>query len=314
MRGLGAPARVKAAIVDRYHRFGGSSPINDHTRALVAALQTELTRAGRPLRVYWGTRNWHPLLPDVMRRMAGDGVRRVAAFITSTFSSYSSCRRYREDLHAALCGLEPKLRVDRLRMGYNHPGFLTAMADRLRSALAEHPPHPVLFTAHSLPLRMARCCDYVGQLQEASRLAAERAGVTAWRLVYQSNNASYGEPWLQPDIGGALREVRDAGHKHVTVVPIGFICDHMEVVLDLDIEAQAQAQALGLRMTRAGTVGTHPAFVAMIRELVEERMQASPVRRWEGAHGPAADYCAPDCCLSGRPTAPRAAIGAALSS
>ena len=268
--------------------------------------------------MYWGNRNWHPMLGDTMARMAADGVRHAIAYATSTFSSYSGCRKYREDLYAAVDGLDGAPQIDKLRIGYNHPGFITAMAERLRDAFArvqdegERP--ALLFTAHSLPLSMAHACDYRAQLREACTLSAETAGAGEWELVYQSQNASYGEPWLGPDIGEALESVRAAGHTVVVVAPIGFVCDHMEVVLDLDVEAAEKANALGLDMVRAGTVGAHPAYVNMVRDLIVERTTANPDRPALGASGPNHDYCPVDCCLSGRPGEPRAALcGAELA-
>ena len=318
LAGLRVPPPVKARIAQRYHRFGGISPINAHTREFIAALEGQLAASGPRLPVYWGNRNWHPMLGDTMARMAADGVGRAIAYVTSTFSSYSGCRKYREDLHAAVDGLDGAPHIDKLRIGYNHPGFIAAMADRLQEAFARVPGEEarpaLLFTAHSLPLSMARACDYQAQLREACALSAEAVGAGEWELVYQSQNASYGETWLGPDIGEALEFVRAAGHTDVVVAPIGFVCDHMEVMLDLDVEAAEKADALGLNMVRAGTVGVHPSYVGMVRELILERMTANPDRPALGARGPNHDYCPADCCLSGRPGEPRGALcGAELT-
>jgi ferrochelatase len=190
---------------------------------------------------------------------------------------------------------------------YNHPGFIEAMSDRVTEALhtlpAEQRAHAlVLFSAHSLPLTMARGCAYEQQLAASCSLVADALELPRWRLVYQSNNASYGrEAWLGPDIRDALREAEAEGKKAVVVAPIGFVCDHMEVVMDLDVDAAAVARELGLTMARAGTVGTHPAYVAMVRELIVERMTPTAQRRALGAHGPSHDRCPADCCLPGRP-------------
>jgi ferrochelatase len=167
----------------------------------------------------------------------------------------------------------------------------------------------VLFTAHSLPLSMARACAYEAQLNESCRLVAAAVGRERWRLVYQSNNAAYGrEKWLGPDIRDALRQVHSEGVKAVVVVPIGFVSDHMEVVLDLDVDAAAVARELGLTFARASTVGTHAAYVAMVRELIVERFTPEAPRRALGTLGPTWDYCKPDCCLSGRPGPPKPAL------
>ena len=318
LAGLRVPPPVKARIAQRYHRFGGISPINRHTREFITALEGELAASGPSLPVYWGNRNWHPMLGDTLARMAEDGITRAIAYVTSTFSSYSGCRKYREDLHAAAAGLDDAPHIDKLRIGYNHPGFIEAMADRLRDAFARIPKTSaqpaLLFTAHSLPLSMSGACDYVTQLREACSLGAELAGADQWDLVYQSQNASYGEPWLGPDISEALESVRTADHTDVVVAPIGFVCDHMEVVLDLDVEAAAKADELGLNMVRAGTVGTHPDYVRMVRDLIVERMTADPERPALGNRAPNHDFCPVDCCLSGRPGEPRNALcGAELT-
>ncbi len=314
LRGLPIRPESKAQIVERYQRFGGVSPINAHTRTFIDALERELAEHGPALPVYWGNRNWHPLLSDTFRRMERDGVRRAAAYVTSTFSSYSGCRKYREDLYEAAAGLEQPPRVDKLRVGFNHPGFVSAVADRVREALAELPEPrreraPILFTAHSLPESMARNARYETQLDESCRLVADTLEVTRWQLVYQSNNARYGgEPWLTPDVGDAIAAVREEGAEDVVVVPIGFVCDHMEVVYDLDVEAAARARDAGIRMVRAGTVGAHPDYVGMVRELVLERMDASRQRRALGTLGASHDRCPADCCLSGRPGPPKPAL------
>jgi ferrochelatase len=306
-RGLRVTPETKAHIAKRYEQFGGVSPINAHTRALIKALQQELDHHGPALPIYWGNRNWHPLLTDTMAQMAQAGVRRALAFVTSTFSSYSGCRRYREDLYEAASAVPNAPRIDKLRVGFNHPGFIEAMADRVEAALdalpaAERDNALVLFTAHSLPESMARSSPYQAQLTASCRLVGDMLEHQRWRLVYQSNNASYGrEPWLGPDVNEALREAKAEGVTSVVVAPIGFICDHMEVVIDLDVDAAATARSLGLRMARAATVGTHPAYVAMIRELIVERMTPGAPRRALGSLGPSHDRCAPDCCLSGRP-------------
>ena len=318
LRGLTLPDTTRRKIVDRYVKFGGVSPIAEQTRNLVAAVQQELAQRELQLPVYLGNRNWHPFLSDTLRTMAADGIGRTAAFVTSMFSSYSGCRRYREDLHLAADGLEQAPAVDRLRYGYNHPGFLEAFADRVRASLAEIPAErrsqtPILFTAHSLPEAAARAAPYVAQLREACRLVSLALGgrnARRWRLVYQSNNARYGgERWLGPDICDAVVEESDRGEQDVVVAPIGFVCDHLEVTLDLDHEAKDAADAAGINLVRAGTVGTHPAFIAMVCDLLQERSKPDFERIALGRHGPSHDLCPANCCLSGRPGQPAAALG-----
>ena len=304
-RGIPVTEETKTKIAERYARFGGVSPINSQTSAFIDALRVELDARGPSLPIYWGNRNWHPLLDDAFRQMCRDGVRRAIAYVTSTFSSYSGCRKYRENLYDASRTVANPPAVDRLRSGYNHPGFIEAAAERVGEALQELAPQKrdattLLFTAHSLPLSMARHSPYEAQLDASCRLVGDALEHQRWRLVYQSNNARYGgEPWLEPDIGDALVDLAQEGMEDVVVSPIGFISDHLEVVLDLDIEAAAVARKHGLNMIRAGTVGTHPAFISMVRDLICERMAERPMRRALGSLGPAHDFCPPDCCLSG---------------
>ncbi len=301
LRGRNVPRERLLEVAEHYRHFGGVSPINEQNRALIAALVQELNQHGPRLPVYWGNRNWHPLLADTLAQMADDGVRKALAFVTSAWGSYSSCRQYLDDIdraRVAVGGRAP--RVDKLRPFFNHPEFIGAMIQRVqaaksRVAVERRETAPMAFTAHSIPQSMAQSCAYAQQLQDASRLVAEGAGSTNWQLVYQSRSGPPGQPWLEPDIGDHLRSLWESGARDVVVVPIGFISDHMEVLYDLDTEAQALAQELGLNMVRAGTVGTHPRFVRMIRELVEERVYGSP-KRFIGSLGPCPDECAAECC------------------
>jgi len=306
-RGLRVAPETKVHIAQRYEQFGGVSPINAHTRAFIKALQLELDAHGPALPIYWGNRNWHPLLTDTVAQMAQAGVQRALAFVTSTFSSYSGCRRYREDLYDAASGVTHPPQFDKLRVPFNHPGFIEAVSDRVTAALATLPAGErdqalVLFTAHSLPQSMARRCEYETQLAASCGLVGDTLGRRRWRLAYQSNNANYSrEAWLTPDIKDALREAKAEGVPAVVVAPIGFVCDHMEVVIDLDVDAAATARELNLTMARAATVGTHPAYVAMVRELILERLTPNVPRRTLGSLGVSHDRCPTDCCLSGRP-------------
>jgi ferrochelatase len=314
-KGLRVSDETKQRIAARYHSFGGVSPINAHTRTFIAALKEALDKRGPALPIYWGNRNWHPLLADTVAQMARDGIRRALAYVTSTFSSYSSCRKYREDLYEAAAAVPNAPLIDRLRAAFNHPGFIAAATDRVRAALEAVPAErranaPILFTAHSLPESMARHCAYEVQLLEACQLVGDALEHQRWRLVYQSNNASYGkEAWLGPDIRDALSAVHAEGAEDVVVAPIGFACDHMEVVLDLDVDAAQRAREVGINMVRAGTVGAHSAFVEMVRELIVERITHAPQRRALGGLGPSHDLCPADCCLSGRPALARPALG-----
>jgi ferrochelatase len=314
LRGLPIKPESKQAIAQRYQDYDGISPINGEVRRFIAALESELAANGPHLPVYWGNRNWHPMLGDTLAQMRDDGVENAVAFVTSMFSSYSGCRKYREDLYAAVEGLEHAPRIDKLRLGFNHPLFIEAVSDCVRDAMESLPDEPdqatrVLFTAHSLPEPMANACRYQEQLNSACTLVAEGLSIGDWELVYQSNNASYGGPaWLGPDISDALRTVQADGARTVVVVPIGFVCDHMEVIIDLDDEAASVAREIGVHMVRAATVGTHPAYIRMVRELILERMSASPQRAAAGTLGPNHDYCPAECCLSGRPAPAKPAL------
>ena len=309
-RGRGVPRERLLEVAHHYELFGGVSPINAQNRALVASVEAELAARGVELPVYFGNRNWHPLLPDALQQMRDDGVRKALAFFTSAFSSYSGCRQYRENLFEAQLSVgEAAPEVARLRMFHNHPGFVEANADRVRSALGELPDglrgEAVLaFTAHSIPVAMAGSCAYEAQLAETARVVAAEVGIASFDVVYQSRSGPPSMPWLGPDILDHLRALAASGVGAVVVSPLGFVSDHLEVLYDLDHEAQELAGELGLRMVRAGTAGTHPAFVAMIGELVEERLSPGTERRTLGRLGAGPDACAPDCCLpgNGRPS------------
>ncbi len=302
LRGKNVPRERMLEVAEHYDHFGGRSPINDHNRALLDALRAEFASRGIALAVYWGNRNWHPLLADTLRQMRRDGVRRALALATSAFSSYSGCRQYREDIERARAEAgESAPEVAKLRVFFNHPGFVGAMVDRAREALARlssgHA--PVLFTAHSIPLAMAPGANYVPQLEEACRLIAGELGLGNWRLVYQSRSGPPTQPWLGPDVSEAIRELAEAGETELAIVPVGFVSDHMEVLYDLDTEARQLCKSLGVRMARAGTAGLHPKFVAMIADLVRERLGAGE-RLSLGTMGPYPDVCPADCCPAPR--------------
>lgn len=303
LRGRGVPRERMLAVAEHYYHFDGRSPINQQTRDLIAALEVELEKNGPKLPVYWGNRNWHPLLTDTLRKMKEDGIGRAVAFVTSAYSSYSGCRQYREDIARAQDEVEVGApAVDKLRAFFNHPGFIEAMIDRVNDALRAIPSNgrekvQIVYTAHSVPLSMASTSDYVMQLEEVRRLVSGAVGQTNDVLVYQSRSGAPGQPWLGPDILDYLREVKaNESASAVVVAPIGFISDHLEVLYDLDVEARLLCEELALPMTRAKTVGVHPKFVGMIRELILERMNPRLERRAMGSLGPRTDICAADCC------------------
>jgi ferrochelatase len=304
VRGKNVPDERLQQVAEHYERFGGVSPLPAEIRGLIAALVAALNAEGPPLAVYWGNRFWHPILGEAVGQMAEDRVRRALAFCTSAYGSYPGCRQYREDIERAVAEAGPGApAIDKIRLFYNHPGFIEPQAERAAAALATIPQQRraatrLIFTAHSLPLAMARSAPYERQLREACRLVAERLGRRTWDLVYQSRSGPPSQPWLKPDLCEHLAELGRAGETtDVLLVPIGFLCEHMEVIYDLDVEAREVCEAAGLNIARAGTVGAHPRFVQMIRELVLERSDPGAPRLSLGEHGPAPDQCAADCCL-----------------
>jgi protoporphyrin/coproporphyrin ferrochelatase len=281
-RGREVPAARLAEVARHYELFGGVSPINAAVRQLLDALDVGLP-------VYWGNRNWHPLLADTVERMADDGVRHALCFVTSAYAGFSSCRQYLDDIAAARAAVGRRApAIEKLRHYADHPLFVDAFVRSARAALAElgDGAHAV-FTAHSVPL--AQAGDYEPEVRETAGLVAARIGTTAagWSLAWQSRSGPPSVPWLEPDVGDHLEELAAGGVGAVALVPIGFVFDHMEVVYDLDVEAAARARSAGLRIARAATPGT--ALAPLVAELVAERTAGAPARRL--GHRPA-----PSCC------------------
>jgi len=304
LRGKNVPRERMEEVAEHYMSFGGVSPINQQNRALLTAIEADLATAGIDLPVFWGNRNWHPMLPDTLREMKKRGVKRAIAFFTSAFSCYSGCRQYREDIQRAQAEVgEGAPQVDKLRVFFNHPGFIEPMIENVVAALetievARRPDATLFFTAHSIPDSMATNCKYELQLKEACRLVAEGANHSKWELVYQSRSGPPQQPWLEPDICDSIQQRHNEGQlTDVVIAPIGFVSDHMEVLFDLDTEAKDLCSELGVSMARAATVGTHPRFVSMVRELVLERMDPAALRPALGELGPSHDVCPVDCCL-----------------
>ncbi len=306
LAGKRVPRERMLEVAQHYQQFGGISPLNQQVRDLLAVLKPALRHASVDLPVFWGNRNWHPLLSDTIGEMQEAGVRRGLALVLSAYSSYSGCRQYREDIERARAKVGSDApEIDKIRVFYNHPDFIAANADNLRSALATHP-YPqaeeidVAFTAHSVPQSMAQTSDYVRQLTETSRLVAEASGVASdrWQLVYQSRSGRPQDPWLEPDICDHVAQLAADGRRNLVIMPIGFLSDHIEVLFDLDQEARDVCRQHGIRMIRAATVGTHPRFVAMLADLVRERLEAREQRPACGAFPASHDVCPIDCCPS----------------
>jgi ferrochelatase len=313
LRGRNVPRERMLAVAEHYMRFGGISPLNQQVRELIAAVEPELRRHNIDLPIYWGNRNWHPLLADTLRQMKGDGIKHGLAVVLSAYSSYSGCRQYRENIADAIEAAGPDApAIDKVRVFYNHPDFIAANVDCVTSSLntliAEFRDRVHLaFTAHSIPTSMANSCDYEKQLTETCRLIAEAVGVPSerWRLVYQSRSGRPEDPWLEPDIVDHLRTLHEQGVTDVVVHPVGFLSDHIEVLYDLDDAAQASCKEMGLHMVRSATVGTHPRFVTMIAKLIRERLDATGLKEAVGRYPANWDVCAADCCPAPRRPAAR---------
>ena len=291
-----APERVEE-VAHHYERFGGVSPLTELTRRQAEGLSGRLRERGLPLPVHVGMRNWHPFLEDTLAAMATAGVRRAVGVIAAAHRSYSSCAQYRENVAAARAALArrglPDVEVCYVADWHTHPGFVDANVDRVREALARLPADVrdearVIFTAHSIPLSMAEQYPYRQQIEESARLVMaglsarlksrpteeDVTGVgrnfssAAWALVYQSRSGRPEDPWLGPDICEYLRAERAAGLRAAVIVPIGFICDHIEVLYDLDVEAADVCRELGLPMARATAVNDHPRFLDALADAV----------------------------------------------
>ncbi len=315
-RGRNIPRERLLEVAEHYHHFGGVSPINQQVRELIGALEKQLPHHGVMLPIYWGNRNWHPMLTDVVREMAKQGVRRALGVVLAAYSSYSSCRQYREDVMKAReeVGQGAPV-VDKMRVYYNHPGFVAANAENLKTAIERFHPEErgevvVAFTAHSIPNSMAGQCRYEEQLRETCRLVAEAIGLASerWSLVFQSRSGRPQDPWLEPDILDHIQALTERGVKRLVIHPVGFLSDHMEVLYDLDEEAKLLCNKQGMRMERAATVGTSGVFVRTLAKLIKERVEGLCDRAAMGQYGPSHDVCPVDCCLpparpavSGRP-------------
>ena len=261
-------------VARHYERMpSGRSPLNELTFAQARALEAELAAGGPALPVFVGMRNWRPFLHDTLAAMADKGLTRAVGVILSAFRTEASWERYQQDVADARARVAGAPAVAFAGAWLAHPQFVDAVADRARAAfagvpVAERGRTPLVFTAHSVPVAMAGASPYVADFTTASRAVAERLGHARWSLAYQSRSGSPGEPWLGPDVGEELARLADAGERHAVVMPIGFLCDHVEVLYDLDVEARELAAARGLTMHRAAAVNAHPAFIAMLADLV----------------------------------------------
>jgi ferrochelatase len=315
-RGRGIPEERLEEVAEHYQRLGGISPINAQNRALIAALEAEFAANGIDLPIYWGNRNWKPYVADAVRRMRDDRVKRALVFATSATSSFSGCRQYRNDMkQARLVAGDGAPELIKLRHYFDHPGFVAANVDHVRLALETIPAAlrhnaRLVFTAHSIPEAMNDASGpeanglYRKQHLDTARLVTALVrGVDApFDLVWQSRSGPPQVPWLGPDINDHLKALAGQGVSAVVVCPTGFVSDHVEVIWDLDTEARETASSLGLAFARAATVGTHPGFVAAIRELVQEHLDGTEPKSI-GTLGLCGIECPKGCC----PTPKRAA-------
>jgi protoporphyrin/coproporphyrin ferrochelatase len=273
-RGRGIPAGRLEEVAHHYEQMpDGRSPLAELTFAQARGLEQALTQAGPALPVFVGMRNWHPFLHETLAEMAGKGARRSLGIILSPFRTEASWERYMQDVAEARPRVARAPEVGFAPAWFEYPRFVAAVADRTRAALGEIPEDarastPVVFTAHSVPVAMAEASPYVSDLTAAARAVARRLGHARWSVAYQSRSGSPRESWLEPDVTSVLRRLAADGERHAVVVPIGFVCDHVEVLYDLDVEARRVAAAAGLSLHRAAAVNDHPEFITMLADLV----------------------------------------------
>jgi ferrochelatase len=277
LRGRNVPHERLLEVAEHYYHFDGRSPINDQCRDLIRKLRVE----GLEVPIYWGNRNWHPMLADTVKEMRDAGVERALAIPTSAFGSYSGCRQYLEDIDSVRNAVPNSAVIDKLPPFWNHAGFIDTMVDRLSKALEKLPGAQVVYTAHSIPLSMAQSSPYESQLKEAARRVNDSLNLGDPVLAYQSRSGPPSQPWLEPDIGEYIKTINA---KKLVIVPIGFLSDHMEVIYDLDVVAAELARERRIDFVRAGTAGTHPKFVRGLIDLVRQAMKEGVVA------------CAPGCC------------------
>ena len=314
-RGRGIPPERLAAVAEHYLHFGGVSPINGINRALIEQIRAELAERGEQLPVYFGNRNWHPMIEDTVAAMASDGVRRAAVFATSAWGGYSGCAQYQEDIARARAAVgESAPELVKLRQFFDHPLLVSMFADAVSDAAATVPPGArLVFTAHSIPLRAADRCGpnlYARQVNYAASLVAAAAGYHDYDVVWQSRSGPPQVPWLEPDVAEHLSGLAAAGTKAVVVCPVGFVSDHIEVVWDLDNELREQADGLGVALARASTPNAQRRFAQLVLDLVDEARDGREPARVVGAepvpgYGASVDgaFCTPACAASARPSA-----------
>jgi ferrochelatase len=280
LKGIPIPPERIEEVVHHYEAVGGRSPINEITLRQAQALRDLLKKKGLPISVYVGMRNASPFFTETLKRMAEEGVRRALGFILSPQQTEASWERYQKnvaDTQAQLGGAAPG--VDYCPGWHAHPLFIRTLAEQIQFGLNniaadKRPTTPLIFTAHSLPIAMADQSPYVAQVEKTAQLVAEELGHSRWSVAYQSRSGRPSDPWLEPDIGQAIRSLAAEGASEIVVAPIGFVCDHVEVLYDLDIEARKIAQDLGVCFIRTSCPNDHPTFIQMIADIIEENLGA----------------------------------------
>ena len=309
-RGRGVPPSRLDEVEHHYQSFGGISPINALNRTAIAAVESLLAREGLALPIYFGNRNWHPLIEDTVASLASEGIERALVFATSAYGGYSACRQYDEDITRARTAAGPSApELLKLRQFFDHPLFIAAFADSVRAAALTLPAsYRLVFTAHSVPMSADKAAGplseggyrYSRQVAEAARLVAASVGVGEYDVVWQSRSGPPAIPWLEPDIVDHMEALHASGVEAVLVCPVGFVSDHLEVVWDLDTEAADKAAELGMAFARAATPGGDPRFAELVVELVREQVEGVPARKLSGfpADGCTVngEPCAVDCC------------------
>ena len=284
-KGIPIPPQRLEEVAHHYEAVGGKSPINEITFRQADALKTILTHQGLSLPVYVGMRNASPFFVDVLKQMTSDGAQNALGFILSSHRSEASWERYQQniaDARAALVGNAPD--IDFSDGWHDHPLFIQSWVELIERAFSEmsssqRESTPLVFTAHSLPIPMAARSPYVQQLETSARLIADALGHPRWSLAYQSRSGKPTDPWLEPDVGEAIRKLAAEGCKEVVVAPIGFVCDHVEVLYDLDIEAKKIAEDHGVRFLRASCPNDHPTFIRMMADVIEAKMKNAEDRQ-----------------------------------
>lgn len=281
LHGRPVPRERYEEVVHHYELLGGRSPYNDLTMRQAAALREALRRDGADVPVAIGMRNTPPFFDDALRELAARRARRAFVFVLAAHRCEASWDRYQREIDAARERIGASApQIEYAPPWHAHPQFVSAAADRVRDAIARLPAEDrelaeLIFTAHSIPVAMAARAPYVEQVAATAGLVAAAAGASLWRVAYQSRSGSPREPWLEPDINQVIRE---PGRRPAVIVPIGFLCDHVEVLYDLDIEAARVAREAGATMVRAATVGDHPQLIEMIAELARASLLREPAR------------------------------------